>query len=96
MICARETRIKAMSILNMAFERAVNDGLIQQDPLHSCSVCISCHACKPIALYNVQKMRCPVQHIADIKKPMDGNCLALRVIPHCSLKRSLACNGRIS
>ena len=80
MSSAKETKIKVKNILNMVFEQAIEDGLIQRNPLHSRSIRITGQASKPIVPYTVEQMRYLVQHIADVKKPMDRNYLALHAL----------------
>ncbi|MBE5782782.1 MAG: hypothetical protein E7329_05620 [Clostridiales bacterium] len=80
MTCAKETKIKVKNILNMIFEQAIEDELIQRTPLRSRSIRITGQASKPIEPYTVEQMRYLVQHIADVKKPMDRNYLALHTL----------------
>ena len=80
MSCAKETKIKVKNILNMIFEQAIEDGLIQRNPLHSRSIRITGKSSTPIKPYTVEQMRYLVQHIADVKKPMDRNYLALHTL----------------
>ena len=66
MSCAKETKIKVKNILNMIFEQAIEDGLIQRNPLHSRSIRITGKSSTPIKPYTVEQMRYLVQHIADM------------------------------
>ena len=53
---------------------------IQRNPLHSRSIRITGKSSTPIKPYTVEQMRYLVQHIADVRKPMDRNYLALHAL----------------
>ena len=77
---SKDTKIKVKNVLNMVFEQAIDDGLIQRNPLRSRSIRITGQASKPIKPYSVEQMRYLVQHIGDVKKPLDRNYLALHTL----------------
>lgn len=54
--------------------------MIQRNPLHSRSIRITGKSSTPIKPYTVEQMRYLVQHIADVRKPMDRNYLALHAL----------------
>ena len=76
----KETKMKARMVLNMVLEQAVDDGLIQKNPLAARSVRIvggSSHAIEP---YSVAQMRFLVQRLDLIVKPSDRAFLALHAL----------------
>ena len=62
---ARETKIKTKNVLNMVFQQALEDGLIQRNPLLSKSIRITGRGCKPTEPYSVAQMRFLVQQYRD-------------------------------
>ena len=86
---ARETKIKVKNILNMIFEQALEDNLIQKNPLRSRSIRITGRASKPTEPYTVAQMRFLVQSLGRIEKPLDRMYLALHALHPLRLEEVL-------
>lgn len=86
---ARETKIKTKNVLNMVFQQALEDGLIQRNPLLSKSIRITGRGCKPTEPYSVAQMRFLVQHIGMIERPSDRAYMALQALHPLRLEEVL-------
>lgn len=58
-------------VLNQILDAAVEDKLISSNPLKSRRVKITGKASKATPPYTVEQMRSLVQHIGDVKNPLD-------------------------
>ena len=76
----KETKKKCKTVLNMVFELAIEENLIQKNPLKSRSFKIMGEASKPTEPYSVEEMRFLVTNIGRIKNPMDRAFLALQAL----------------
>ena len=86
---ARETKIKTKNVLNMVFQQALDDGLIQRNPLLSKSIRITGRGSKPTEPYSVAQMRFLVQHIGMIERPSDRAYMALQALHPLRLEGSI-------
>ncbi len=77
---ARETKVKVKNVLNMVLEQALEDNLIQKNPLKSRSIRITGRSSKPTEPYSVEQMCFLVQRISLVKNPMDRTYLALHAL----------------
>ena len=53
---AKETKIKVKNVLNMILEQAVEDRMIQRNPLHSRSIRITGRSSRPTEPYSVEQI----------------------------------------
>lgn len=86
---AGETKIKTKNVLNMVFQQALEDGLIQRNPLLSKSIRITGRGSKPTEPYSVAQMRFLVQHIGVIEMPSDRAYMALQALHPLRLEEVL-------
>ena len=86
---AKETKIKVKNVLNMVFEQALDDNLIQRNPLRSRSIRITGRASKPTEPYSVAQMRFLVQGIGQILNPQDRAYIALHALHPMRLEEVL-------
>lgn len=77
---ARETKVKTRNVLNMILEQAIEDRIIQRNPLKSRSIRITGNASKPIEPYTVEQMRFLVAKLGDVQLPQDRAYLALHAL----------------
>ena len=74
---AKTTKDKARMVLNQILNSAVEDQIIEKNPLNSNRLKITGEPSKPTEPYTVEQMRYLVKHLDDIKKPRDRAFLAL-------------------
>lgn len=86
---AKTTKERVKLVLNQILDAAVEDGLIAKSPLRSKRVKITGKASQPTAPYTVEQMRFLVQHINDIRKPMDRAYLAIQALHPLRLEEVL-------
>jgi integrase len=86
---AKATKNKAKEVLNQILETAIEDGLIPKNPLKSKRLKITGKASKPTEPYSVEQMRYLVQHIGDIKNPVDRAYLSLQALHPLRLEEVL-------
>lgn len=86
---AKTTKDKARVVLNQILDAAVEDKLISSNPLKSRRVRISGTASKCTVPYSVEQMRYLVQHINEIKNPVDRTYLALQALHPLRLEEVL-------
>ena len=79
----------AARFLYMVFQQALEDGLIQRNPLHSKSVRITGRGSKPTEPYSVAQMRFLAQHIGLIENPSDRAYMALQALHPLRLEEVL-------
>ena len=77
---AKETKMKARMVLNMVLEQALDDGLIQKNPLKARSIRIVGESSKATPPYSVAQMRYLVQSLDRIVRPSDRAFLALHAL----------------
>lgn len=90
---AKATKDKARMVLNQILDAAVEDKLITANPLKSKRVKITGKASKATVPYSVEQMRYIVQHIQDVKKPLDRAYLALQALHPLRLEEVLGLRG---
>ena len=86
---AKETKIKVKNVLNMVFEQALDDNLIQRNPLRSRSIRITGRASKPTEPYSVAQMRFLVRGIGQVLNPQDRAYIALHALHPMRLEEVL-------
>lgn len=86
---AKATKDKARMVLNQILDFAVEDGLLSQNPLKSRRLKVTGEASKATPPYSVEQMRYLVQHIGDIKNPVDRAYLALQALHPLRLEEVL-------
>lgn len=86
---ARETKIKVKNVLNMIFEQALEDELIQKNPLKSRSIRINGRGSRATAPYSVAQMRFLAQSIPKLTYPQDRAYLALHALHPLRLEEVL-------
>ena len=86
---ARETKIKVKNVLNMIFEQALEDELIQKNPLKSRSIRINGRGSRATAPYSVAQMRFLAQSIPKLTHPQDMAYLALHALHPLRLEEVL-------
>lgn len=86
---AKATKEKARMVLNQILDAAVEDKLITQNPAKSRRVKITGKASKATPPYTVEQMRYLVQHIEDLKKPLDRAYLVLQALHPLRLEEVL-------
>lgn len=77
---AKDTRKKALTVIKMILDRAVDDGFVSRNVSRSTSIKIAGRKAKETPPYSVEQMRYLVSHIPDIKNPMDRAYLALSAL----------------
>ncbi len=75
----QETKKKTKIVLNQIFKMAVEDGLIQRNPMLSPSVRIKGLASSVTEPYSVEQMRHLAAHLSDVKDPTDRAWLVLSI-----------------
>lgn len=90
---AKATKDKAKMVLNQIFDAAVEDGLIGKNPLKSKRIKITGKASQATVPYSVEQMRFLVQHIGDIKDPLDRAYLAIQALHPLRLEEVLGLQG---
>jgi len=90
---SKTTKEKAKMVLNQILEYAVEDHLLQRNPLKSKRLKITGAASKPTAPYTIEQMKYLVQHIEDIKDPVDRMYLALQALHPLRLEEVLGLKG---
>lgn len=86
---AKESKIKVKNVLNMIFQQAQEDGLIQKNPLKSKSIRITGKASKETAPYSVEQMRFLVRGIDRLTNSADKMFLALHMLHPLRLEELL-------
>lgn len=85
----KATKDKAKMVLNQILDAAVEDGLITKNPLQSKRIKITGKASQATVPYSVEQMRFLVQHINDIKDPVDRAYLAIQALHPLRLEEVL-------
>lgn len=90
---SKATKDKAKMVLNQILDAAVEDGLIAKSPLKSKRIKITGKASQATVPYSVEQMRFLVQHIGDIKDPLDRAYLAIQALHPLRLEEVLGLQG---
>jgi len=86
---AKATKDKAKMVLNQILDSAVEDKILTQNPLKSKRVKVTGKASKATTPYSVEQMRFIVQHIKDVKSPIDRTYLAIQTLHPLRLEEVL-------
>ena len=86
---AKTTKDKARMVLNQILDSAVEEKLISSNPLKSRRLKITGKASKATPPYTVEQMRYLVQHIGDLRNPLDRAYLALQALHPLRLEEVL-------
>ena len=86
---SKATKDKAKMVLNQILDAAVEDGLIAKSPLKSKRIKITGKASQATVPYSVEQMRYLVQHINNIKDPIDRAYLAIQALHPLRLEEVL-------
>lgn len=86
---SKATKDKAKMVLNQILDAAMEDGLISKNPLQSKRIKITGKAGQATVPYSVEQMRFLVQHINDIKDPIDRAYLAVQALHPLRLEEVL-------
>lgn len=89
----KATKNKARIVLNMVLEQAVEENLLQRNPLASRSIRITGTASKPTPPYSIEQMQYLVQHIGQVKEARDRAYLALHALHPLRLEEVLGLQG---
>ena len=90
---AKATKDKAKMVLNQILDAAVEDGLIEKNPLKYKRIKITGKTSQATVPYSVEQMRFLVQHIGDIKDPLDRAYLAIQALHPLRLEEVLGLQG---
>ena len=86
---AKETKMKTRNILNMILEQALEEEIIEKNPLHSRSIRITGRASKVTQPYTIAQMRFLVQNIEKLSHPTDQRYLVLQALHPLRLEEVL-------
>lgn len=86
---AKATKDKVKIVLNQIFDSAVDDRLMQQNPMKSKRLKITGKSSKETAPYSVEEMRYIVQRIGSVQSPVDRMYLALQALHPMRLEEVL-------
>lgn len=86
---AKSTKQKIKTVLNMIFEAAIDDKIIQRNPLKSKRLKISGSDSNNTKEYTVNQMQYLVRHIPDVSKQEDRMYLALQALHPMRLEEVL-------
>lgn len=86
---AKTSKQKAKTVLNMIFEAAIDDELIQKNPLKSKRLRITGSESTTTEVYSIRQMQYLVRHISDVKKREDQIYLALQALHPLRLEEVL-------
>lgn len=76
----KATKEKCKIVLNMIFQQAVEEDIIQKNPLVSKSIRIKGKPSHETEPYSVEQMQYIIRHIDDLKNPMDRTYIALHAL----------------
>ena len=86
---AKSTKDKVKMVLNMILENALEDGLIQKNPLSSKRLKISGNASQATKEYSVGQMRYLIQNLDKVQKDSDRAYLAIQALHPLRLEEVL-------
>lgn len=90
---AKATKDKARMVLNQILEAALEDKLIDVNPVKSRKVKVKGTASKPTEPYSVEQMRYLAKHLPDIRNDRDRAFLALLIYHPMRLEEELGLKG---
>lgn len=86
---SRETKFKVKRLLNQVLNAAVDDDFLVKNPLKSSRIKITGSESTTTAVYDVGQMQYLVQHIGDIKQPLDRTYMAIQALHPLRLEEVL-------
>lgn len=86
---SRETKYKVKRLLNQVLNAAVDDDFLVKNPLKSSRIKITGSESTTTAVYDVGQMQYLVQHIGDIKQPLDRTYMAIQALHPLRLEEVL-------
>lgn len=85
----KATKDKVKMVLNMILQHAVEEGIINKNPLHSSAVRIKGLPSETTRPYSVEQMKHIAAHIADVKNPKDRAFISLLALHPMRLEEVL-------
>ena len=86
---AKSSKMKVRLVLNMVLENAVEDGIIQHNPLKSRKIRITGNESRVTQPYSVEQMRYLVSHISAVARDEDRMYLAIQALHPLRLEEVL-------
>ena len=86
---SKETKHKTRRLLNQILEAAVDEGLLDKNPVKSKRIKITGAESTTTAAYSVTQMQYLVQRIGDIKQPLDRTYMAIQALHPLRLEEVL-------
>lgn len=86
---SKETKYKVKRLLNQVLKSAVDDEFLVKNPLKSDRIKITGTESTTTAVYSVEQMQYLVQHIGDIKQPLDRTYMAIQALHPLRLEEVL-------
>ena len=86
---SKETKLKAKRLLNQVLQSAVDDDALAKNPLKSDRIKITGAESTTTKVYSIEQMRFIIQHIGDIKQPLDRAYIALQALHPLRLEETL-------
>ena len=86
---SKETKYKVKRLLNQVLKSAVDDEFLVKNPLKSDRIKITGTEGATTAVYSVEQMQYLVQHIGDIKQPLDRTYMAIQALHPLRLEEVL-------
>lgn len=86
---SRETKYKVKRLLNQVLNAAVDDDFLVKNPLKSSRIKITGAESTTTAVYTVEQMQYLIQHIEDIKQPLDRTYLVIQSLHPLRLEEVL-------
>lgn len=86
---SKETKYKVKRLLNQVLKSAVDDEFLVKNPLRSDRIKITGAESTTTAVYSVEQMQYLVQHIGDIKQPLDRTYMAIQALHPLKLEEVL-------
>lgn len=86
---SKETKYKVKRLLNQVLNAAVDDEFLMKSPLKSDRIKITGAESTTTAVYSVEQMQYLIQHIGDIKQPLDRIYMAIQALHPLRLEEVL-------
>lgn len=86
---SKETKYKVKRLLNQVLNAAVDDEFLMKSPLKSDRIKITGAESTTTAVYSVEQMQYLIQHIGDIKQPLDRTYMAIQALHPLRLEEVL-------
>lgn len=91
---AKSTKTKVKNVLNMIFEQALEEGLMQRNPLRSKNLRIVGAKSQTVEPYSVEQMCFLASQIGNVQKETDRNFLALLCVHPLRPEEALGLRGK--